>query len=156
MPDNTLHSQQNLLIDFGVVHVNNYKKQSIYLSNPTKSAVDWTIAYTKYQQGKKIAFQKELWTDLDYEDQNIVDEKKCFRLNQDSGHLLAESIPTHYIPGTLALNSTDDKYAETHKPFKLDFVFKPETKALYKSRFIIKVEHGPSYEIIVRGRGVFD
>jgi hypothetical protein len=35
-------------------------------------------------------------------------------------------------------------------------VFKPETKALYKSRFVIKAEYGPSYEIILRGRGVFD
>lgn len=138
MPNQQLYSIENMFIDFGVVHVNNYKKKSIYLANLTKSAIDWTITYTKYQQTKKTIFQKELWTDLDYEDENIVDEKKCFRLNQDSGHLLAETIPIHYIPGTLALNSVDDKYAETHKPFKLDFVFKPETKALYKSKFIIK------------------
>jgi len=38
--------------------VNNYKKKSIYLANPTKSAADWTISYVKYQQTKKIIFQK--------------------------------------------------------------------------------------------------
>jgi hypothetical protein len=52
------HSSENLLIDFGVVHVNNHKKKSIYLANPSKSAADWTISYVKYLQTKKIAFQK--------------------------------------------------------------------------------------------------
>lgn len=113
--------------------------------NPTKSAANWSISYVKYKQTKKINFQKELWTDVDYEDENIVDEKKCFRLSQDSGHLLAESIPIHYMPSTLALNSNDDKHAESHQPFKLDLVFKPESNVLYKSKFIVKVEHGPVY-----------
>lgn len=89
MPNTQLHSHENALIDFGVVHVNNHRKKSIYLANPTLSAADWTISYVKYQQTKKIIFQKELWTDLDYEDENITDEKKCFRLSHDSGHILA-------------------------------------------------------------------
>lgn len=76
---------------------------------------------------------------MDYEDEKITDEKKCFRLSHDSGHILAESIPIHYMPGTLALHNKDDNYADTHKPFKLDFVFKPETNVLYKSKFIIRV-----------------
>lgn len=46
-------------------------------------------------------------------------------LSADSGHILSESIPIHYMPGTLALYNSDDKYADTHKPYKLDFVFKP-------------------------------
>lgn len=60
-------------------------------------------------------------------------------LSSDSGQILAESIPTHYIPGTLALYGEDDKYAGTHKPYRLDFVFKPEKNVLYKSKFIIQV-----------------
>lgn len=62
---------------------------SFYIFNPTKSAADWTITYVKYQQSKKIIFEKKLWTALDYEDETITDEKKCFRLSQDSGHILA-------------------------------------------------------------------
>jgi hypothetical protein len=38
----------------------------------------------------------------------------------------------------------------------VDLVFKPETKALYKSKFVIKAEYGPSYEVVVRGRGAFE
>ena len=43
-------------------------------------------------------FEKQLWMDEDYEDEKITDEKKCFRLSQDFGHLLVESIPIHYMP----------------------------------------------------------
>jgi hypothetical protein len=103
-----------------------------------------------------VSFQNELWTDLDYEDQNIIDDKKCFRLSQDCGQLLPVSIPIHYIPSTLALYNKDDNYAQFHKPHKLDFVFKPETNALYKCKFVIRVEWGPAYEITLKGRGAFE
>lgn len=129
---------------------------SFYIFNPTKSAADWTITYVRYQQSKKIIFEKQLWTALDYEDETITDEKKCFRLSQDSGHILAESIPVHYMPTTLALANADDKHAETHKPTKVDFLFKPETNVLYKSKFLLTIDHGPTYEIIVRGSGTYD
>ena len=39
---------------------------SVYIFNPTKSAADWTITYVRYQQSKKIFFEKQLWTALDY------------------------------------------------------------------------------------------
>ena len=58
MPNNILHSFENCLIDFGIVHINNHRKKSIYMSNPTKSAANWTVVYTKYLQTKKIKFQK--------------------------------------------------------------------------------------------------
>ena len=54
-----------------------------------------------------------------------MDEKKCFRLSQDNGIIYGQSIPIHYIPGTLALPSKDDDYAENHKPDRVDIVFKP-------------------------------
>lgn len=105
-----------MVIDFGTVHVKNSKKMSVYLANPSKSAANWSIYYVKYHQSKPIVFEKQLWTDEDYEDEKITDEKKCFRLSQDSGHLLAESIPIHYMPTTLALNHNDDRYAQEHRP----------------------------------------
>jgi hypothetical protein len=43
MPNHSPYSPENNLIDFEVVHVNNHKKRSVYLSNPSKSAVDWSI-----------------------------------------------------------------------------------------------------------------
>ena len=60
------------------------------------------------------------------------------------------------MPTTLALANADDKYAETHKPAKVDFLFKPEANVLYKSKFLLSIEHGPTYEIIVRGSGTYD
>ena len=60
------------------------------------------------------------------------------------------------MPTTLALANADDKYAETHKPAKVDFLFKPESNVLYKSKFVLTVEHGPTYEIIVRGSGTYE
>ncbi len=58
MPNSLAYSYENLVIDFGVVHINNYRKKSIYLANPTRSAADWSITYTKYLQTRKINFQK--------------------------------------------------------------------------------------------------
>lgn len=156
MPNSLSFSRENFLIDFGVSHVKNYKKMSIYLSNPSKSTAIWNISYIKYNQSGKMKFEKALWTDVDYEDQTIIDEKKCFRLSKDSGELFANSIPIHYIPSTLALPSQDDEYASTHKPEKIDIYFKPEKNVLYKSKFIINVSYGQSYGLIVRGRGTYE
>ncbi len=68
MPNNLLYSIENRLIDFGTIHVKNSKKMSIYLTNPTKCDAKFTITYIKYQQSKKIHFEKALWTAEDYED----------------------------------------------------------------------------------------
>lgn len=70
--------------------------------------------------------------------------------------MLAQSIPIHYMPTTLALNGQDDKYAEGHKPTKIDFLFKPDSNILYKSKFILSVKDGISYPIIVKGRGTYE
>ena len=68
MPNQQLNSIENCLIDFGTVHVKNHKKMTLYIQNPTKSAGNWSISYVKYHQSKKMNFEKQLWTALDYED----------------------------------------------------------------------------------------
>jgi len=70
--------------------------------------------------------------------------------------VLHHTIPVHYMPGTLALPSGEDKYTQTHKPIKIDFLFKPKTNVLYKSKFRIAVEDGLSYDVVVKGRGSFE
>jgi hypothetical protein len=89
---------------------------SIFLTNPSKVDAQWTIAYIKYHQSIKYKFEQSLWTSLDYEDQTIQDEKKCWRLSLDSGVVKNKTIPIHYIPATLALPSQEDRYTESHKP----------------------------------------
>lgn len=66
-----------------------------------------------------------MWTPLDYEDQTIQDEKKCWKLSIDNGIVKNKTVPIHYMPGTLALPSEDDRYAETHKPVEITIKFKP-------------------------------
>lgn len=83
----------------------NSKKIAIYLINPTKSDGKFSISYIKYHQSKRINFEKSLWTAEDYEDETTTDSKDCFFLSQDSGVVLSNSIPVHYMPGTLALPS---------------------------------------------------
>ncbi len=73
--------------------------------NPSKVDAKYTITYIKYQQSIKYKFQQSLWTSLDYEDQTITDEKKCWRLSLDGGIVKNKTIPVHYMPGTLALPS---------------------------------------------------
>lgn len=38
----------------------------------------------------------------------------------------------------------------------MDFLFKPKTNVLYKSKFRISIEDGLYYDIVVRGRGSFE
>jgi hypothetical protein len=70
--------------------------------------------------------------------------------------VLNRSIPIHYIPGTLALPSGEDQHAQSHKPVRIDFMFKPQKNLLYKSKFRIAVEDGLFYDIVVRGMGSLD
>ena len=140
MPDGGLCSPQNFEIDFGTVHVKNAKIHSIYLFNPSKTDGKYTISYIKYHQSIKYKFQQSLWTNLDYQDQKIQDEKKCWKLSQDSGLVKNNTIPIHYMPGSLALPDQDDKYAQTHKPIQIQIQFKPEANVLYKSKFRITVK----------------
>ena len=93
--------------------------------NPSKVDGRWSIAYIKYHQSIKYKFEQSLWTNLDYEDQTIHDEKKCWRLSLDSGVVKNRTIPIHYMPTALALPGSDDYYAETHKPIQLQIMFKP-------------------------------
>ena len=58
MPNNLPFSSENFIIDFGTVHVKNYKKMCLYISNPSKSTALWNINYVKYHQTKKINFEK--------------------------------------------------------------------------------------------------
>lgn len=155
MPNELSYSSENFEIDFGTVHVKNSKKLSVYLINPSKVDAKWTISYLKYHQSIKYKFEETLWTKQDYEDQIIVDEKKCFKISADSGTVTNLSIPVHYIPGTLALPSHDDSYSENHKPFQLSFLFKPESNSLYKSKFRLAVAEGQSFDLIVKGKGTF-
>ena len=60
------------------------------------------------------------------------------------------------MPNTLALQNKDDKYAESHRPVQLTFMFKPEANTLYKSKFRISVVEGLSYDIVVCGRGTYE
>jgi hypothetical protein len=85
----------------------------------------FNIAYIKYHQSIKYKFEQTLWTPLDFEDQTITDEKKCWRLSIDSGIVKNRSIPVHYMPNTLALPSQDDQFAESHRPLQVTMMFKP-------------------------------
>ena len=96
-----------------------------------------------------------MWTKQDYEDQTIQDDKKVFRLSQDSGVVRNKSIPVHYMPGTLALYSLDDEYAQNHKPFQITFLFKPESNVIYKSKFRLAITEGQYFDIILKGQGTF-
>lgn len=156
MHNELLHSVENMTIDFGTIHVKNEKKLSIYLINCSKSDAKFSIEYVKYMESKKINFEQSLWTKEDFEDQKITDQKDIFFLNRAAGTILSNSAPVHYIPGTLALPSQEDSFTQKHKPVKIDFLFKPKTNLLYKSKFRIIVEDGLSYDIIVRGRGSFE
>lgn len=93
---------------------------------------------------------------MDYEDQTIQDEKKCWRLNQDSGIVKNKTIPVHYMPTTLALPGQDDQYALRHRPVQVQIMFKPESNVLYKSKFRVFVSEGPTFDIVVKGRGSYE
>lgn len=97
-----------------------------------------------------------MWTQLDYEDQSITDEKKCWKLSIDSGTVKNRSVPVHYMPTTLALPSSDDQFAETHKPIQVTVMFKPEANVLYKSKFRVSVVEGLTFDIVVKGRGSYE
>lgn len=105
MPNRELHSADNFTIDFGTVHFKNSKNITFYLINPSKVDGKFTITYVKYHQSIKYKFEQTLWTALDYEDQTIQDEKKCWKLSIDGGIVRNKTIPIHYMPGTLALPS---------------------------------------------------
>ena len=92
---------------------------------------------------------------MDYEDQTIQDEKKCWRLSTDGGVLKNKTIPVHYMPTTLALPGENDRYAETHKPVQLQIMFKPEGNGLYKSKFRVTVVEGQVFDIVVKGKGTY-
>lgn len=156
MPNLSPYSTENAEIDFGTVHFKNSKKLSFHLANPSKVDARFYIAYVKYQQSIKYKFEQTLWTALDYEDQTIVDEKKCWRLSVDSGVVRSRTLPVHYMPSTLALPSHDDTFAETHQPLQVTVMFKPEANLLYKSKFRVTVAEGISFDIIVKGRGSYE
>jgi len=65
------------------------------------------------------------------------------------------TLPVHYMPITSALYNKDDRYASTHRPTELTFLFKPESNVLYKSKFRLTVAQGLSFDIVVRGKGTF-
>lgn len=125
MPNNQPYSNFNQEIDFGIVHVKNSHKISFYLLNSSKVDAQWKIEYIKYHQSIKYKFEQTLWTAQDYEDQNIQDEKKCWRVSLDQGVVRKKTIPVHYIPGTLALPAPEDHYSMNHKPVQITFMFKP-------------------------------
>ena len=50
------HSAENCLVDFGIVHVNNSKKMSVFLVNPSKVDGKWSVSYIKYHQSIKYKF----------------------------------------------------------------------------------------------------
>ena len=60
------------------------------------------------------------------------------------------------MPGTLALPSEDDRYAETHKPVEITIKFKPQANVLYKSKFRISIVEGPTFDIVVKGIGSYE
>ncbi len=62
MPNQLFYSVENTYLDFGTIHVKNSKKLSIYLINASKSDAIFNVTYVKYQQSKKINFEKALWT----------------------------------------------------------------------------------------------
>jgi hypothetical protein len=59
------------------------------------------------------------------------------------------------MPTSLALPGDDDKFAETHKPIQVMIMFKPEANVLYKSKFRISVSEGPTFDIVVKGKGTY-
>jgi len=126
------------------------------LINPSKVDGKWSISYIKYHQSIKYKFEQSLWTNLDYEDQNIQDDKKCWRLSVDGGVVKNRSIPVHYMPNTLALPGQDDQYAESHKPVQIQIMFKPEANVLYKSKFRLTVVDGLTFDIVLKGRGTYE
>ena len=76
-------------------------------------------------------------------------------MSTDGGVVKNKSIPVHYMPNTLALPAQDDHYASTHKPVQVQIMFKPEANVLYKSKFRVTVVEGPTFDIVVKGRGTY-
>lgn len=98
----------------------------------------------------KYKFEQSLWTDLDYEDQKIQDEKKCWRLSQDSGVVKNRTTPVRQLP----IPGQDNREA-VHRPIEVQIMFKPELNLLYKSKFRLGVSEGQSFDIVVKGRGSY-
>ena len=76
-------------------------------------------------------------------------------MSTDGGVVKNKTIPVHYMPNTLALPAQDDHYASTHKPVQVQIMFKPEANVLYKSKFRVSVVEGPTFDIVVKGRGTY-
>jgi hypothetical protein len=135
--------------DFGVVTVDRYRKVVLYLSNLTPVDAKWRLVYVKSQA--KVNMGAKTVTRKEQENLSAKDDQEVFQFSVSEGMLLGPSTPVRRcFPGSAF------PYIPTQRdPAAVQISFQPKLDVLYKSRFRVMVEGGPSADVVFKGRGTY-
>jgi len=166
------------IIDFGVSHINNFVQKTIFLANVSKVPGKWKINYVKYPSKKVLGLATV--TKMDLEDVKKTDDPEVFEFSITEGVIGGKTVAVNKVPegrafegymtrtfngippptqfGTSMINQGTSTSYPNHSEFpaKIMINFKPKKNILYKSKFRITVDEGPSIDIILRGTGSYE
>ncbi|KAL4472936.1 hypothetical protein ABPG72_007813 [Tetrahymena utriculariae] len=143
--------------DFGTVHINNVKRIAIFLSNISKVPAKWKIHHIKNPFKKFLG--TVTMTKEERENNAITDDQDVFQFSVTEGLLYGPSIPVKSLPETLTLPTmitTMKNHQNEIIPQQILINFKPKRNLMYKSKYRISVEEGPTVDFILRGLGTYD
>ncbi|EGR30726.1 hypothetical protein IMG5_124930 [Ichthyophthirius multifiliis] len=160
--------------DFDTVNINNYKSITIFLSNISQVPAKWKINNIKAISNRiQSATLPNMLTKEEIEDNQKVDDPSVFEFQISQGILIGPSVPVKCFPDTLALpNQKTNQIIADNKQypqkiminFRVFFLIQfnyyyykqPRKNVLYKCKYRIIVEEGPSVDFFLRGRGTYD
>ncbi|CAD8087121.1 unnamed protein product [Paramecium primaurelia] len=140
------------VLDFGDVQED--KTIAIYLSNLSLVPAQWKLQHQKNPLRKNIV--DRTMTLEDKEEMKKTDDPSVFEFQITEGKLDGPSTMVHTLPHATCLPyqiTIDDIRELGVQPFKILIRFKPTAELLYKSKYRIKVQEGPSVDFILRGSG---
>lgn len=157
---------QLVTVEFGYVHVegSTTRRRSILLANVSCIPARWQLAHV----GRKRRAAPAMGATLAEEEEfRALDDKDAFEFNITEGELLGPSkdgvLPgsdqrqPHLWPPPPGVARRKPLEGEEHyEPTKISIAFRPSKNELYRCRFRIQVEAGPSVDFICRGCGSYD
>lgn len=89
--------------DFGIVHINNRKTISVFLSNKSKVPAQWKLNNIKIKSYKNISNLTQ--TFMERENEEKLDDPDVFEFSITKGVIYGPSVPVRCMPDTAALPS---------------------------------------------------
>lgn len=124
------------IINFGLVNVESYSENRLFLVSETDVETDWKINYNQYS--KKSIYGYGTTTIEEKEDIEMIDDPLVFTFDKVSGFISGPSNLLTGMPKGNAVSKRDDYVLQSYEPLEIKVTFKVSIFKFYYNIFSLK------------------